>query len=106
MLNFDARVKNSDAAQPRVTNVKPPTECETSLTYPVCRTRDNLASGRRDFSKSWTSHVQGTDQNNTGDTTWERHGETMAPESRADLVSVNIQKQKFWFRIGISLTES
>ncbi len=24
MLNFDARVKNSDAAQPRVTNVKTP----------------------------------------------------------------------------------
>ena len=26
MLNFDARIKNSDAAQPRVTNVKTPNE--------------------------------------------------------------------------------
>ncbi len=28
MLNFDACVKNSDAAQPRVTNVKTPSVCE------------------------------------------------------------------------------
>ncbi len=31
MLNFDARVKNSDAAQPRVTNVKNPTGCHVDF---------------------------------------------------------------------------
>ncbi len=38
MLNFDARVKNSDAAQPRVTNVKTPNlngRCETQRS--LCR---------------------------------------------------------------------
>ncbi len=39
MLNFDARDKNSDAAQPRVTNVKTPIGCKTFTMHREDRAR-------------------------------------------------------------------
>ncbi len=41
MLNFDERVKNSDAAQPRVTNVKTPhVKSPEDTQYPLTTSHD------------------------------------------------------------------
>ncbi len=48
-LNFDARVKNSDAAQPRVTNVKTPIAF-LQLVVSATFGQETLTSAKLDFS--------------------------------------------------------
>ncbi len=54
MLNFDARVKNSDAAQPRVTNVKTPVFFSTCLFSPKALQSTCGTFNLRRVARPWT----------------------------------------------------